>query len=122
MDFFEMIQRLQLIYDQQIILISCGAFYIAIGADAVILNHELNLKTICAKRRICKVGIPKNSIEKYIEKLEQTGYGYIILDYEKDKNEIIKKYEKLPIKHKKIFDFNKGCMACPNTRDKYIIY
>ncbi len=49
MDFFDMVQKLQLIYGIKIILISCGSFYIATGADAVSLNKELGLKLNCAK-------------------------------------------------------------------------
>ena len=86
MEFLEMVEKLQLMYGLKIILISCGSFYIAIGADAVILNKELGLKKICAKRGTCKVGVPKTSIEKYKQKLDKIGYAYIILDYDKEKN------------------------------------
>ena len=108
-----MVQRLQLVYDYQIVLISCGAFYIAIGTDAVVLNSLLGLNTTCVKHEICKVGVPKNSIKKYIEKLDETSYGYIVLDYNKDKKEIVKLYEKQG-NHSKINDFNKGCSICEN--------
>lgn len=93
MNFLEMVIRLQITYDEKIILISCGAFYIAVGSDAVVLNKELGLKTTCAKTKICKVGVPKSSIDKYKEKLNELGYSYIILDYDKDKRELIKIFE-----------------------------
>ena len=56
MDYFEMAMKLQYFYAKQLVLISCGAFYTAVGADAVILNMELKLKTICAKKEFCKIG------------------------------------------------------------------
>lgn len=111
MDFIQMIQRLQLIYEYQLVMISCGAFYIAIVEDAIMLNELLGLKTTCAKNGICKVGVPKNSIEKYIDELDENLCGYVILEYDKNKREIIKKYEKNG-KPKKINDFNKGCKTC----------
>lgn len=69
MEFLDMIMRLQIIYGLKIVLISCGSFYIGIGADAVTLNREIGLKLNCAKRGVCKIGIPKNSLDKYIVKL-----------------------------------------------------
>jgi len=71
MNFIEMVQRLQLVNDYQIVLISCGAFYIAIETDAVVLNSLLGLNTTCVKHEICKVGVPKNLIKKYIEKIKK---------------------------------------------------
>lgn len=115
MDYIQMIQRLQMTYGNKIILISCGAFYIAVGIDAVALNSELNLKVTCAKNGICKVGVPKTSIEKYIEVLDKTGYGYIVFDYDKEKIEITKRYEK-DGKRRIINDFNKGCSICENRK------
>ena len=85
MDFFEMILRLKIIYEYKIVIISCGAFYIAIGEDAIILNKEIGLKLNCMRKNVCKVGIPKNSIYKYLGKLNKTEYGYIILNYDREK-------------------------------------
>ena len=73
MDFFDMVQKLQIIYGMKIVLISCGSFYITIGTDAVVLNKKLGLKLNCAKRGMCKVGIPKGSLEKYKQKLDELG-------------------------------------------------
>ena len=115
MDYFQMVQRLQMTYDNKIILISCGAFYIAIGADAVTLNEELGLKVTCAKNGICKVGVPKTSIDKYIEKINKTGLGYIVFDFNKEKIEIKKLIEKEGIQ-RKINDINKGCNICKSKK------
>lgn len=117
MDFFDMVQKLQLIYGMKIILISCGSFYIAIGTDAVVLNKELGLKLNCAKRGLCKVGIPKGSLEKYKQKLDELGYSYIVLDYGKDKNQIIKICEVQGTKERKYEDdCNIECNTCQRRR------
>ena len=94
MDFLEMIIKLKLIYYNKILLISNGSFYIAVAEDAVILNKEIGLKVNCMVRKICKIGVPKKSIEKYKEKLNKLDYGYVILDFNKEKKKIIKIYEK----------------------------
>lgn len=63
-------------------------FYIATGRDAVLLHDKLNLKCTCFTDNVCKVGIPVIAIDKYIEKLDKTGYGYVIYNYNKDKAEL----------------------------------
>ena len=40
MNFYEMILKLKDIYINEIILVSYGAFYIAIGEDAVLINKK----------------------------------------------------------------------------------
>ena len=115
MEFYDMVQRLQLMYGMKIILISCGSFYISIGADAILLNKKLGLKLNCAKKCVCKVGVPKNSIDKYIEKIDGLGYSYIILDYDKETNKLIKISEK----HGKCIEetaFNNECEKCDRRR------
>ena len=64
MEYLEMIEKLKQMYPNRIILISCGAFYIATGEDAVTLNKELELRVSCAKKYVCKIGTPKMSICK----------------------------------------------------------
>ena len=39
---------------------------------------------------MCKVGVPKSSLDKYIERMDKIGYSYIILDYNKELNKLIK--------------------------------
>ena len=117
MDYFEMIINLQKIEYGKILFIESGAFYIAVGADAIILNKITGLKLICAKRNICKVGIPKKSLNKYIEKVEQIGYGYAVIGYNKEKNEMKKIYEK-PGKQKEISTISKNCTICERRLDQ----
>ena len=56
---------------EKLLIIGLGAFYIAIGEDAVLLHEKLGLKCTCFKNHICKVGIPRNSIGKYIKEIEK---------------------------------------------------
>ena len=115
MEYLEILERIQQMYPHRIVIMSCGAFYISIGEDAVILSKELNLKVTCAKKYICKVGIPKSSIEKYKEKLDKTQLAYIILDYDKTENKIVKKCSK-DGGFRPIYDFNVGCNQCKNNK------
>ena len=57
---------------EKLLIIGLGAFYIAIGEDAVLLHEKLGLKCTCFKNHICKVGIPRNSIGKYIKEIEKS--------------------------------------------------
>ena len=67
-----------------LILIRCGAFFTAIGANAVILSNEVGLNTICITKGICKIGIPVNSLYDYIKKFEKIEYSFVIYNYSKD--------------------------------------
>ena len=89
-----MFLRLKSIYENEIVFISCGAFYIAIADDAVILSQELGLKVNCIRKNMCKVGIPKNSIEKYIKKLDDLEYSYIVLDFSKENKTVTSVYSR----------------------------
>ena len=55
MEYLEMLERIQQMYPHRIVIISCGAFYISIGEDAVILSKEINLKVTCAKNTYVKL-------------------------------------------------------------------
>lgn len=101
-----------------------GAFYIATGRDAVLLQSKLNLKCTCFKDDICKVGIPVNSIEKYLPKLDKIKYSYIIYDYNKNEQELKVKYEKNG-KCNKITEKNLNCIECKGVskykEDEYML-
>ena len=77
MSFSKMLEILQERNEKKIVLIRLGMFYIATGRDAVLLHDKLNLKCICFTDNVCKGGIPVIAIDKYIEKLDKTGYGYL---------------------------------------------
>ena len=67
-----------------LVLIRCGAFFTAIGANAVILSNELGLNALCISNGICKIGIPVNSLYDYVKRIEQLGYSFVIYNYSKD--------------------------------------
>ena len=70
------------------IICNTGSFYIAIGKDAILLNKIANLKLSCLKPEICKVGFPIQSLEKYIDIIQESRYSCIIYYFDKEKNEL----------------------------------
>lgn len=126
MGFSKMIELLQRKNKNKIVLCGLGAFYIARGKDALLLNDLAGLKLTCLEVEVCKVGFPIASLEKYTDILEENKYSYIVYYYDKKKEEleILKEY-----KGKKINTFNqdkKNCYICSGTtlsykkEDKYI--
>ncbi|MGN1326604.1 MAG: hypothetical protein ACI4VQ_00740 [Clostridia bacterium] len=111
MSFSDMLEILQAKNKEKIILIKTGVFYIATGRDANLLHKKFNLKCTCYKNNICKVGIPANSLDKYIEKLDKIRYSYIIYDYDKENKELKIKHQK-DGKKNKITDKNINCLMC----------
>ena len=85
-NFFSIANNLENLEENKgyLIWIRCGAFFVAICANAVILSNILGLKRICIKQGVCKVGIPVNSIYDYIQKLERIGDSCVIYNYSKD--------------------------------------
>ena len=114
MSFSQMLEILQDKDSSKVVLIKLGHFYIATGRDAVLLHKKLNLKCTCFKNNICKVGIPVNSLEKYVEKFNQMQYSYIIYDYDKQVNEIKEIINKTG-KACKIKDKNINCLNGSNN-------
>ena len=123
MSFSSMLEILQKKNKEKIVLLTLGAFYIATGRDAILLNVKLNLKCTCFKNHICKVGIPATSIEKYIEKLNKTKYSYIIYDYHNETCILEEKCKKEGKKNKMTME-NKNCLICKGIDkaedDKYM--
>ena len=102
-----------------LILVRCGAFFISIGANAVVLSNELALNTICMVKGICKIGIPINSIYDYIKRLEQLEYSFVIYNYSKD--EMIdngKKYAEMYRSKGKFVDKSNIIIECEDC-EKY---
>ena len=62
-----------------IVFIKSGVFYISLGIDAYILNHILKLK-LTDMSNTKRVGIPINSIEKYIGLMQNYDIPYVIVD------------------------------------------
>ena len=77
----------------KLVLIRCGIFVIATGEDAILLNKLYGLKVVCLQKKECKVGMPVSFILKYLELIEKDGYGYVLYDYGKDKQELVEQYK-----------------------------
>ena len=126
MGFSKMLELLQEKNKGYIILANTGAFYLARGKDAVKLNEILGLKLLCMEPEVCKIGIPVNSTETYMKKIEEKEYSYIVYYFNQQTNrlEVIKKYTG---KNKNTeTNEKKNCYICQNTvkvykkPDKYI--
>lgn len=105
-------------------LIRVGVFYIATGKDAVYLSRKLNLKCVCFKKEICKIGIPELRIEYYLRKLEKLNMSYIVYHFDNQNEEIIEKYKNDGKYHNEKQN-NNNCLLCKGIRayqkeDKYI--
>ena len=111
MSISKMVEGLKERDKEKLLIIGLGAFYIAIGEDAVLLHEKLGLKCTCFKNHICKVGIPRNSIVKYIKEIETLKYGYILYDYN-SKNKRLLELSYKEGKKNKIMNKNINCLAC----------
>ena len=124
MSFSKMLEILQERNEKKIVLIRLGMFYIATGRDAVLLHDKLNLKCTCFTDNMCKVGIPVIAIDKYIEKLDKTGYGYVIYNYNKDKAELTEVLTKAG-RATRVTSKNLNCLTCKGIfaykDDEYIL-
>ena len=124
MSFTKMVNILQEINKGKIVFIQCGAFYIAKGRDAVLLSNTLGLKVTCMEERVCKIGIPINSLEKYLKKLEKLKYAYVVYNYNNKENKLTEK-AKRNRKENTETNENKNCLlTCRKLKiedDKYLI-
>lgn len=107
------------------VFVRIGTFYIAVGEDAVIMHKKLDLKCTCYKTNICKVGFPVIALEKYVDKLNKTKYGYVIYELNLDKTEL-KEIVRKKGKHNKEIDKNINCLLCKGVKayqeeDKYLL-
>ena len=93
MKFAQKVKELKKENKGKIVLVRCGIFVIATGEDAILLNQLYGLKVTCFEENVCKVGMPVSFILKYLELIEDEGYGYTLYDYEKDTKELVKQYE-----------------------------
>ena len=111
MSFSEMTKVLKQRNKGKIVFIKVGAFYIAVAEDAVFLNKLLNLKCTCYTKYTCKVGVPIDSLQKYLDKLEEEKYAYIVYSLDKEKVELKVEKEKEGKAHNEKEE-NKNCLYC----------
>lgn len=113
MKFVQEIEKLQKENEGTIILAKNGIFFVSIGKDAIILNEELGLKLTCMRKELCKVGFLVKNVEKYIEKLEEVGYSFILyVKNEKDELEEIYRYKG------KNNEKTKNCLECTRCANR----
>ena len=125
MSFSQMLEILKNKEKENIVFVRTGTFYIAVGEDAVLLNKKLNLKCTCYKTNICKVGFPVIALDKYVEKLNEIKYGYVIYDLNLDKSEL-KEIVRKKGKYNKETEKNRNCLLCKGIKaypedDKYLM-
>ena len=127
MAFSQMLEILKEKEKGNIVFIKIGTFYIAVGEDAVLMHKKLELKCTCFKMNVCKVGFPVIALEKYVEKLNETKYGYVIYDYDA-KNIELKEKKKKRGKCNKETEKSINCLLCDGDvnkryakQDKYLL-
>lgn len=114
-------QMLDLLKEKEkgtIVFIKLGTFYIATAEDAVLLHNKLGLKCTCFKLNICKVGFPVNALDKYVDKLNETNYAYVIYDFDQQKAEL-KEIVRKKGKYNKGIVKNTNCILCGNVNKRY---
>lgn len=111
MRFSDLVNFFRQSHEGTIVFINSGAFYIAIEEDAVLLNNKLKLKCSCFQKHTCKVGVPINAIDKYLEKIRKLGYSYIVYNLDREKKEIniVDQFEGKKYKTEKK---NINCLLC----------
>ena len=123
MSFSVMLDILKEKEKNKIVFIRCGYFYIAVGEDAIFLNKILNLKCTCFKNQVCKIGVPIDTLEKHLRRLNEKRYAYVVYDFYKEKSELIKQCEGKG-KYHRIREKNKNCLLCKDISeykdDKYL--
>lgn len=127
MAFSQMLKILKEKEKGTVVFVKLGTFYVAVGEDAVLMHKKLELKCTCFKMNICKVGFPVVALDKYVEKLNQTKYAYVIYDFDSEKAELTEMMRKKG-KNNKETEKSINCLLCSggvNKRyakeDKYVL-
>lgn len=77
--YYELFNEVFLTNENKICLFEIGAFYVALGEQAVYVGELLGLKVVCFSPGICKVGFPLNSLTKYMKLLQDLGISFVVL-------------------------------------------
>ncbi len=84
MKFYEFIQYLQKENPDKVIMVKSGAFFNAIGRDAIVLESVLGFKRTCHAKLLCKCGLPvsyvKENLEKVKNRLKEKNISIILYD------------------------------------------
>lgn len=124
MSFSQMMEILKKKENGKMVIVKLGAFYVATEEDAVLLHDKLELKCSCFQNNSCKVGVPVNSLDKYLEKIDKLKYSYVVYDYDKENVELKEIRRKIGKQHKEKRK-NINCLKCKGIskydfEDKYI--
>ena len=124
MSFSQMMEILKKKENGKMVIVQLGAFYVATEEDAVLLHDKLELKCSCFQNNSCKVGVPVNSLDKYLEKIDKLKYSYVVYDYDKENVELKEIRRKIGKQHKEKRK-NINCLKCKGIskydfEDKYI--
>ena len=71
MKFYEFIEYLQKENLDKVIMVKSGAFFNAIGRDAIILERVLGFKRTCHAKFLCKCGLPVSYVRENMGKVEK---------------------------------------------------
>ena len=125
MSFYKMMQILQEKNKDKIILVNMGNFYVAVDENARALNQMINLKLTCFGKKICKVGFPISTLEKYSKMIENSGYSYAVYFFDKEHNTLkcIQEFEGIKMDINQFKTMN--CEICKQNngfekQDKYL--
>ena len=124
MKFYEFIEFLQKENPDKVIMVKSGAFFNAIGRDAIILERVLGFKRTCHARFLCKCGLPvsyvRENLEKVRKRLEEKNISIAIYDeveggrykYNEKTYDVILEIEGKSIKEDRK---NLNCINCKNN-------
>ncbi len=124
MKFYEFIEFLQKENPDKVIMVKSGAFFNAIGRDAIILERLLGLKRTCHAKFLCKCGLPvsyvRENLEEVKKRLEEKKISVAIYDeikggkyrYKDKSYDIILEIQGESIKKNKK---NLNCINCVNN-------
>lgn len=91
-------------YNNYIIMIKSGSFYVSFNEDAIILNKIFGYKIVSLKNNI-KVGFPINLRDKNINILENKKINYIIIEDKELSSSIRFKFNNYKKYKENYFDF-----------------
>ena len=124
MKFYEFIEFLQKENPDKVIMVKSGAFFNAIGRDAIILERVFGFKRTCHARFLCKCGLPvsyvRENLEKVRKRLEEKNISIAIYDeveggrykYNEKTYDVILEIEGKSIKEDRK---NLNCINCKNN-------
>ena len=84
MKFYEFIEYLQKENSGKVVMVKSGAFFNAIGRDAIVLEKVLGFKRTCHAKFLCKCGMPVSYVrenkETFEKRLKEKNISIVIFD------------------------------------------